>query len=294
MIRGTSRADLLSLPVIMLGFHPRDSCVAMALSGNTVRFCARVDLDWFADHFERISEQVLRCAEQVGADEFVFIGYGDPDLASIAVCEFADLVGHDRVVDALVTDGGRYWSMCDGGVPESYRFDTSAVAAQAVFGGVNLCADRDEAVAPVTGSDPPDEHVVLRAEAAVDRLSDDQAMARLRELAEGEGALPRADAVLLAVLLGDEDRTGALLCRLKTWTADAMWQRLVAARRVCPSRYLPNVLGLLAFASWLSGRGAAHSACLQQLSELDARHPLLLTLLKLHQEGLPPARWDQC
>lgn len=291
VIRGTSRADLLSLPVIMLGFHPHDSCVVMALKGPSVRFCARVDLDWFAQHFDRVADQVLRCAEEAGADGFVFIGYGDPDVAAIAVHEFIDLVGASRVLDALVADGECYWSMLEPGEPTAYRFDTSAVAAQAVFGGVNLHPDRDSAIAPVTLCEPPAEQAVLEAESAAARLGEEGSMIRLRQLAEGPDTLTETEAVTLAVLLADEDRMGAVLCRLDPDTAEGFWARLVAVRRVCPARYEPNVLALLAAASWLSGRGAAHTSCLQQLSEVDPCHPLLLTLMRLHADGVPPSRW---
>ncbi|NHB83825.1 DUF4192 family protein [Tessaracoccus sp. HDW20] len=76
LIRGTTRADLLALPAIMLGFHPTDSCVALALDGRTVRFCIRIDTPAVATELDRIVAMIRRAAFNAGAREFVLVGYG--------------------------------------------------------------------------------------------------------------------------------------------------------------------------------------------------------------------------
>lgn len=291
LIRGTGRADLLALPAIMLGFHPHDSCVVLALDGSRVKFCARADLDWFATAFDRIADQILTCAANVDAEDFVVIGYGDPDLASIAVAELVDVIGPHHVIEALLTDGSSYWSLSAPGEPVRYRFDTSSVAAQAVYEGLVVCDDREEAIVPVRASCPPAEHVVLSAERSVARLSSARGLRRLQALAEG-GPLSDPDALQLAVLLADEDRFSAVLTQLTTTSADAYWERLVEARAVCPERHEPNLLALLALASWLSGRGAAHASCLDQLARRSPDHPVLGLLSRLHRDGVPPRFWD--
>lgn len=292
MIRGTSRTDLLALPAIMLGFHPEQSCVVLALDGPAVRFCLRADLDWFASDFDRVAEQIVNAAGRAGATDFVLIGFGDTDLASIVVAELSDLLGDEHVLEALVADGHRFWSINSPGDPVGYRFDTSSVAAQAVYQGVNVSPDRDTVIVPVTVGTPPAEHVVLAAEQWVARLGPDQGMALLATLAEADALQPN-DALLLVVLLADEERFAELLTRLKTWTAERYWARLVEARAVCPARFEPNLLALLAIASWLSGRGAAHTSCLEQLSLRAPSHPVLGMLHRLHRNGVPPRKWDE-
>lgn len=292
LIRGNSRADLLALPAIMLGFHPQQSCVVLALEGPTVRFCMRVNLDWFAADFDGIADQLLNAADQAGADGFVLIGFGDPDVASITVAELVEVLGPEQVIEALVADGGRYWSMLSPDEAVGYRFDTSTVAAQAVYHGVNVCQDRDSAVAPVTLSSPPAGHVIQAAERHVAQLDADAGMDLLESLAEADKIRPQ-DALLLAVLLDDEARFGELLNRLRTWTAERYWARLVEARAVCPARFEANVLALLAVASWLSGRGAAQTSCLEQLSVRAPSHPVLSMLSRLHRDGVPPRLWDE-
>ena len=96
----------------------------------------------------------------------------------------------------------------------------------------------------------------------------------------------------IIVLLADEDRFSAVLTQLTTTSADAYWERLVEARAVCPERHEPNLLALLALASWLSGRGAAHASCLDQLARRSPGHPVLGLLSRLHRDGVPPRFWD--
>ena len=93
------------MPSVLLGFHPTNSCVVMGLCGATVAFCARLEVDWFVHHFDDVADQIINASSQVEACRFVIIGYGDPDLAGLAVTELASVVGEARVIDALVTDG---------------------------------------------------------------------------------------------------------------------------------------------------------------------------------------------
>lgn len=276
----------------MLGFHPVNSAVVLALDGPRVKFCARADLEWFDAGFDTILGQILRCADNVGASRFVVLGYGAADAACVVVSELVAAIGVERVVDALVTTGRTSWAVLDDSEQLPYRFDASSVAAQAVYHGVNIERGRDAATAPVERCSPAAGHVVAAAERAAGAMSASDAMSRLAVLLEG-GELAPPDALLLAVLLKDEDRLAEVLARMKTWTADRYWLRLVEARAVCPRQCEPNVLALLAVASWLSGKGAAHASCLEQLTALAPRHLVLGLLLRIHEGGIPPSRWDE-
>lgn len=108
---------------------------------------------------------------------------------------------------------------------------------------------------------------------------------------EQEKELTRVAAVELAVLLDDEERMVSVLTALSSENADRVWRNLVSARRLCPPGYEANVLALLTAASWISGRGAAQTACLEQLADLDPRHVVGGLMADLHRRGTPPARW---
>lgn len=291
VLKGSSRTDLLCIPAIMLGFHPQDSCVVIALKGAAVAMCARVDLRWFAGDAERTLRQLNNALGNVPEARIVLVGFGDPDDASISVAELADALGWDRIADALISQGDRYWVVPATGAPIAFSFDRSALAAQAVFQGIRIDATRAEAVLPVMVTEEVDPDLVARCRAAVAYIQPSVGFAVLRELAESSEPLGVEEGLTLALLLGDEDRLGALATRLSTDTAPVIWPNLVAARRFGPPETAPPVLALLALASWLSGRGAAHVAALEELTRIDARHPLAGVLSALHEQGLPPDRW---
>ena len=121
VLKGSSRTDLLCIPAIMLGFHPQDSCVVIALKGAAVAMCARVDLRWFAGDAERTLRQLNNALGNVPEARIVLVGFGDPDDASISVAELADALGWDRIADALISQGDRYWVVPATGAPSRSR-----------------------------------------------------------------------------------------------------------------------------------------------------------------------------
>lgn len=279
------------MPAVMLGFHPSDSCVVMGLSGRTVSFCARLDLDWFVHHFDQVADQIINASAHVPECRFVVIGYGDPDAASLAVAELVAVVGEQRVLEAMVTDGRTTWLFTSDLEPQEIECSTSALEAQAVYEGVRICADREEAVAPVERHEPLPADEVASAEALVTSLSPADAMDLLAELVESDEPLSPTEACTLAVLLEDEDRVAAVLSRLSILTAEVMWLNLLAARTVAPAASEDNVVALLGMASWLNGQGAAQSSCMEQLARSNPQHTVGGLLNRLHREGVPPRRW---
>lgn len=295
VLRGTSRADLLAIPSFLFGFHPTESVVLIGLRGNVVNFSARLDADWFATHFDQVADQVLNAAANLGRCDFVLLGYSrDLELASISVTEAADVLGRGRVVEALITDGAQYWSLIDGEGPLPFDIDSSPITAHAVYEGVNIAGSREEAVAPVTQWDPPGPGAVDITLGQIEAMTSTAALSLLEELVEAAPPLDdHTDALTLGCLLLDEDRTAAVLTRLRTENADQLWHNLAAARRVAPQAALPSVVALLGVASWLSGRGAQATACIEQMAQLDRNHPVGAMLARVHHHAIPPRTWDE-
>lgn len=294
VLRSNSPADLLALPSYLFTFHPTESVVVIAMKGNVVNFSARLDADWFLTHFDQAADQVLNAAANIGECDFFILGYSqDPELASISVTEAADIVGRSRVAEALVTDGTRYWSLIDGEGPFPFDPDCSTITAQAVYSGVNISASREEAIAPVTEWEPPDPTDVAAVMDRLTSLAPEESLDLLRSLAEAEPAVTGRDALTLACLLQDEDHAGAIIARINTSNAECFWGNLAAARRVAPHLMEPTVVALLGVASWLAGRGAQATACIEQMASLDPRHPIGAMLADVHQKGIPPQKWDE-
>lgn len=64
-IRGTNRADLLAIPPVVLGYHPQDSLVVLALQGGVLMMSARLCLDWYLTHYEATVAQMSAAIENV-------------------------------------------------------------------------------------------------------------------------------------------------------------------------------------------------------------------------------------
>ncbi|WP_449651338.1 DUF4192 domain-containing protein [Tessaracoccus sp.] len=302
-LHGRTSADLLAIPVIMLGFHPRESCVVLGVRGTRVVFCARMDLDWFTHDFrfgevaDQLENAVSNCA---GCSVAVLAYTTDPEAGAVAVGELVDVVGQDRVAEALVTNGDRFWYAHPGMLlpPEGicYSYASSNFAAQAVYSGINVNPSRERAVEEVQ---PPIAHDVAAMEADIATarrrtcsLAPMERMALLAEDVEHPEPLNPDRASELVVLLQEEDLFGEVLAHLSTASARLLRPRLAEARRRSPDVLAPNVLALLVLACWLDGEGAQQSECLSQLEALDPRHPLMDTLRAMHHRAVPPDKWD--
>lgn len=292
VMKCTTRADLLAVPAVLFGFHPAESCVVMGMVGSTVGFTARLDLDWHMRGSRQISAQINNAAHEVGADEFVLLGYAaDPDLAFLSVTELITALGATRVREALVTDGASYWSL-DDGEPFPFEFDSSAVAAQAVYEGRVISHDRAAAVAAVEAWRPAGAADVERVVETLEELTDRED--RLWELLLAVDVLPFVQALELALLLSDAELADAVVGAFTVETAKAAWRNLISARTVAPEAAQGEVLAVLAMASWLRGGGAEYTSLIEQLGRVAPDHPVTGTLEVMHQLGIPPSRWSEC
>ncbi|HMR48584.1 MAG TPA: DUF4192 domain-containing protein [Arachnia sp.] len=294
--------ELVAAPSFLLGFHPDQSCVvigARQLGGGRkeLLFCARLDLNWHATCFDQVAEQLHNAALQAGRCEWILVGFGrQEDEVAPALEELAGVIGEENLLVSLVCDGSRFWPVGSLEDAEPYRFENSALAARAVFEGVNIMSSRESIVAEVeAGVVSP--RIWRRAVEQVARMPADlrlSELARLMTEAPAEEApVDEKSACLLAALLQDDECFVALLADLNTRCAPERFALLARARRGCPEEAAPNVLAVLALCCWLAGRSAQHTHCLEQLAACRPDHPVLGLLLRLHRCAIPPRRWDE-
>lgn len=300
-LHGSTSADLLAIPVIMLGFHPRESCVVLGVRASRVEFCARMDLDWFTTGFtfgdvaEQLDHAISRCE---GCSVAVLAYSNDPEAAVIAVEELVGVIGEEDVAEVLVTDGDRFWYVEMGILlpPEgvSYSYASSNFAAQAVYSGVNVTPCRDDAVAevqpPAESDEPGLEETVAASTLRLHALTGEhrwKLLARHMDNPEPLGT----EAVDFAVLLQEEEHFAEVMAQLNADTAPRLRRRLAEARRASSAAIAANVVALLALACWLDGEGAQQSDCLTQLEALEPHHPLMRILRQMHKEAIPPRNW---
>jgi len=163
----SSPAELISAVPFLIGFHPADSLVVVAMQGTLITFAVRIDLPELNAPEEEARAAVLHLATVVlrqDAEAVTIIGYGEEPRVAPAVMRIADAFrkAGATVVDELHVEDGRFWSyLCTDSSccpPEGQPCEPahSVVAAEATFAGAVALPNRQalsEQLAPVTGDD---------------------------------------------------------------------------------------------------------------------------------------------
>ncbi len=310
-----SPADLIAAVPYLLGFHPADSIVVVALRGSRIVFAARGDLFDDADSREP-ARHIAAVTAQQGADSATVIGYGPAPLVTPAVDEVRAALGDAglAVLDALRVTDERWWSyLCtepECCPPEGTRYDprASAVPAAAVFAGQVALPDRAALAAQVAPATTP--AMRLAAERAERRLTDLLTAAPSADLLGGRAL--RAAGVAAVRAARQRHKSGerlsddevAWLCLLLTHlpVRDHAWERTdgrdedVAFWTEVLRRAEPELIAapgaLLAFAAWRAGQGALAAVALERVLAEHPDYSLALLLDDLLRRGVPPARLD--
>lgn len=317
LLRLASPEDLLAAVPYLLGFHPADSLVAVAVTGPRGRltFTARVDLPP-PDRREPLAQQVAAVLARQEPDVSILIGYGPRRLSEPALeaveCEVSRL--DSRVSDVLCVEGGRYRSLRCRNVrccpPEGRPFDvgSSAVAAQATVVGLTALPDRSDlerSLAPAGGAAV--RHATERAEAQLAAWAREVAgPAALRRRLIGEGRTRIASALdryrsggrladdevaMLGLLLTFHrirDEAWLLVDDRRRATHLALWRDVV--RRVEPA-HAAAPASLLAFTAWQHGDGALAQIALDRALQADADYSMAHLLGEALASGIPPVPW---
>ncbi|MER7267278.1 DUF4192 domain-containing protein [Micromonospora carbonacea] len=314
-----SPADLIAAVPYLLGFHPADSVVVVALQGRRIVFAARADLPGPGDDPLDPAVHLAGVIARQGAESATVLGYGDASGVTPAVDAVRDSLAEAglAVLDALRVTGGRYWSyLCDDlaccppdGTP--YDTGTSEVSAAAVFAGPVALPDRAALTAQVAPFGGPARvamrHAVDRADRKLDALITAAGEADLL----GGRALRRAgiDAVRAALRasrrgerLTDDEVAWLTLLLTHLPVRDHAWERTDGRDRDIAlwtdvlrraERDLIAAPGsLLAFACWRAGQGALAAVALERVLEAHPSYSLGLLLDDLLRRGVPPSRLD--
>ncbi len=303
-IHGTTIADLISIPRIMLGFDPVESVVVLGFQpdGSRVEFCARMDVAAVEEECDSLAAQINNAARNSKAVEVFVFGFSDDaEGVAAAMAPFIDAMDA-LVVECLAVTSSHWWNVIgDGLVGDStpHNAATTNPSIQAVVAGVNVREDRAAAVAAVQGPQSSDDNYSdlmeqsIRATALVSGMTTrDQAAAGVA-LATSETELTTAQRAQLAALMNTEEGADAVLRNLTMTTAAICRPRLAEARRVAPATHAGGVLATLGMACWLDGEGAQTAECIGQLDVFDPDHKIGAILRTIHYNAIPPTTWDQ-
>lgn len=309
-IRLSDPSELIAAVPHLLGFHPRDSVVLLALRGRNLGLTLRADLVE-SDQAPLLAEQLLApIARQRPTGVAVIVIGGEPspdgDPPHRALVDAIDNVltgGGLPVVHAAWTAEtvrGAPWRcyddpLCVGTVPDPA---TSPLAAATVAAGAVTFSSREEMAELVAAEDPAAlqrRALLLDAGDADHPLSDHavtQRLTRLRELLRvaATGDLVLSDGVVaeVASALCDHRVLDACLPWCSGAGAAAAEQLWLALVRATPAPERAEPAALLAFTAYLRGDGALAGVALDTALGACPQHSLSGLLRAALEGGLPP------
>ena len=321
LLRGPTDA-IAALPHL-LGFAPTESLIAVWVRDGAVALTQRIDLPGRADA-DAVAAHLVRTARPAQAAEvLVVIVSAEPhpplglpyEPLVTAVIAGAESAGVD-VLDALLTDGVRYWSYrCQEGCcpPQGRVVEVAAHDRMAVAFGAPAPDRRREALA---GDWAPD----ARASAAVEPIIEEWESDRDADIERAERLAARSaleawrDAQITAIdaaLSSGEAADRTQLARLLVGLGDVrvrdtiVWERaqvdgtesacrlLTDALRAAPDGYVAPVATVLALLYWQSGDGARASIALERALDDDPEYRLAHLVSESVGSGIPPGAWRQ-
>ena len=309
--------DVLATVPYLLGFHPSESLVVIALRRprNRVVCTMRMDLPPIVDA-GAVAEQLLAAAGNCQASGVLVIAYSADveqaaGVATRAAARFE--AGGLPVVAVWRCDGSRWWCLCGSGrccASEGAGFDPTAqrCAAEAVSRGLVALTNRAELAVSVAG--PPTEQA---AQMAALTAHADAALSAGADAARPQAALDLCgqryvERFVAAYVRGRHRLTDGEVATLSAWlrripVRDAAWCLLEPAgvephielwqqvtRRAAPG-YVAAPAALLAFAAWLAGRGALSQCALDRVFAEDPAYSMGRLVEQALATGLPPTLW---
>ena len=285
--------DLVEVIPTLLGFHPSESVVVIAVEDGHVIVTARADLPGPG---ELLSQAMSALWLRYPRASFLLVGFSADAARGWASLLAVDEALPDGVERSLVVADGERWyaAPLDEGV--AYDRVGSVHVARAAFEGRPVRRSRAELSALIEPARTPDE-----LEASLSRVTP--------TLAGPSDLRQRAGALLAAHLAdpGDLDLDDVTLLSLAThddvFLDEHLWAMTKADAAVHQRLWLQVVresvpactggaLVALGLSSWLVGEGALQVVCLEALSRVEGP-PAWIDLLDLINVGaLSPNHWE--
>jgi Domain of unknown function (DUF4192) len=314
-----SPADLVAAVPYLLGFHPSDSVVAVAVSGRRIIFAARGDLPPVgapAEAHDVLAAQVAAVVGRQEAANVMVVGYGPAVRVTPAVDALLATLRRTGppVLEALRMTDGRYWSyLCEATdccPPEGTLVDpgSSPIAAAASYAGRVALPDRAALVDQVAAAEGPGRDSVRRAtEEAGQRLGRllDEAppgdlLGQRCLRSAGEAAVREAiDRYRCGGRLTDDEVGWLTLLLVHLPVRDYAWEHITdeewhvalwldIVRRAEPD-FVVAPAALLAFAAWRQGEGALASVAVERALGCAPDYSMARLMDEVLRQGLAPS-----
>ena len=305
----TSPHDLLAAIPFLIGYHPENSLVLVALKDDNVGMAMRVDMptdiapesyDLLASHFQREA-----------ADAALIVAYVDSqsDPEAVLINTSAALLRAGiSIKESLIVSDGRYRSMlchdsecCSPLGSPIPDIDSSRIAAEHVIAGhpmpfanvsglVQSIAALPSAMEESWQSEVRTFWIESDSENLID-LQRDGATAVIDlagEYAQGRGAEDRELVARVIGRISDIQVRDYALGSHNEETADAYWQMWRELLLIAPRGFVAPIASIFAALAYERGEGAlAHKALDRALAD-DERYSLALLLRRVFTAGWPP------
>ena len=305
----TSPHDLLAAIPFLIGYHPENSLVLVALKDDTVGMAMRVDMptdiapesyDLLASHFQREA-----------ADAALVVAYVDlqTDPEPVLINTSAALLRAGiSIKESLIVSDGRYRSMlCHDSeccpplgspIPD---IDSSRIAAEHVIAGHPMpyanVSGLVQSIAALPSAMEESWQCEVQAfwvESDSENLLDlqrDGATAVIDlagEYTQGRGAEDRELAARVIGRISDIQVRDFALGSHNDETADAYWQMWRDLLLIAPRGFIAPIASIFSALAYERGEGAlAHKALDRALAD-DERYSLALLLRRVFTAGWPP------
>lgn len=305
----TSPHDLLAAIPFLIGYHPENSLVLVALKNDAVGMAMRVDMptdiapesyDLLASHFQREAAEAALIVAYVDSET-------DPEPVLINTSA-ALLRAGISIKESLIVSDGRYRSMlCHDSeccpplgspIPD---IDSSRIAAEHVIAGHPMpYANVSGLVQSIAALPSAMEESWQREVQAFWVESDSENLLDLQhdgatalidlagEYTQGRGAEDRELAARVIGRLSDIQVRDFALGSHNDETADSYWQMWRDLLLIAPRGFVAPIASIFAALAYERGEGAlAHKALDRALAD-DERYSLALLLRRVFTAGWPP------
>jgi len=306
----TSPHDLLAAIPFLIGYHPQDSLILVALKDEAVGMAMRVDMPVGvgADGYDLLASHFLRDGAD-GALIVAYVGEGSVDPENVLINTSAALVraGID-IKESLIVRNNRFRSMICSDLtccpPEGSAvpdLDSSRIAAEHVIAGHPMPFENVDglvqSIAAVASSfesvwaDEVQAFWVSSDSEEIQELQRDGATAIIDlvgEYREGRGAEDRELAARVIGRLSDIQVRDFALGSHTDESADCYWAMWRDLLRIAPRGFVAPVACLFAAMAYERGEGAlAHKGLDRGLGD-DDQYSLAHLLRRVFTAGWPP------
>ena len=294
-IRLVSLTDLVECVPALLGFHPQESMVLIALQHSRVVLTARSDLP--PEGVGSVVPGLKAVWRQLPEATIVAVAFSDSvTLAWLALADIDEALprGCGRVL--AHADGERWYDDPDA-VGVRYDAHGSAHLANAAFEGRIVRSSRAELRAMVEPRRTPDELAPALERLTSRKLSHRRLMAKARALVRAQDAaasvieLDLDRATLLSIAGHDGDFLDTVIASTTRENAQGrlgLW--LQVARDSVPRAAGPAIVAA-GLAAWLAGEGALTTVCLEALAGVPAPQRWFAVLEQINADAAHPAEW---